>query len=188
MSNNSNSQVVPPPPPPANSAPPGIILPTVQALTVGTSTPGQSAYQAGVNSSVRQNNMINSLSGGKKRYLKGGSYNNYYVPQFNMLYNSQNGPGQNPNDVIKHSVGTAGQTYANQVYDGCVGKTNCAGQSGGTRVCNSGQVNCWGCYSGGKKKGRTSKKGRTCKKGKISNKRRTCKKGRICKKCKVYKK
>ena len=108
----SNSQSVPPPPPPANPAPPGITLPTVKPLTVGTSTPGQSAYQAGINSAVQQNGMLQALSGGKKKFLKGGNTpNSYYIPQLNMLYKPQNGPGQNPNDIIKSSVGTAGQEY-----------------------------------------------------------------------------
>ena len=181
----SNSQSVPPPPPPANPAPPGITLPTVKPLTVGTSTPGQSAYQAGINSAVQQNGMLQALSGGKKKFLKGGNTpNSYYIPQLNMLYKPQNGPGQNPNDIIKSSVGTAGQTYANQVYDSCVGKTNCTGQSGGTRVCSSGEINCWGCYSGGKKKRRTDSRKRTTiikrttirkRTIKRSKKRRTCK-------------
>jgi hypothetical protein len=181
----SNSKPVPPPPPTPAATPPGVKLPTVQPLNVGTSSPAQSAYQSGVNSSAKQNNMINSLSGGKKRYLNGGttsSSSSYSVPQFNMQYTPQNGPGQNPNDVIKSSVGTSGQTHANSVYDSCIGKTNCSGQTGGTKVCNSGEVDCWGCYSGGKKKRKTHNKRKTNKKRKTYKKRKTQKKRKYNKK------
>ena len=146
------STAIPPPPAPTNPTPPGVVLPTVLPYTTGTSTPMQSSYQAGINASNLQNNRNNALSGGrKKRYSRGGA-TSYTVPQFNMLYNPSNGPGQSPNEIIQSSVGTMGQNTANAQYDTCVGQpAGCQGQLGGTRVCHSGQTNCWGCYSGGRK-------------------------------------
>jgi hypothetical protein len=166
MSGQTTSTNIPPPPPPANAAPPGVKLPTVLPLTTGTSTPGQSAYQAGINQSDTQNKLNQALSG--------GSSSSYTVPQFNMMYNSNMGPGQTPNNIIQSSVLNAGQTTANAQYDTCVGQTNCsgslgvtgqAGQTGGFKnnVVHSGQINGWGCYSGGKNK-RKSKRNYNSKK------------------------
>lgn len=157
----------PPPPTPSNPAPPGVVLPTVLPLTTNTSTPQQSAYQAGINASNTLSQRNNLLSAGGKRRKKGGAAaattnaSTYLVPQFNMLYNPNMGSSQTPNNIIQSSLGTMGQNTANSQYDTCVGQpAGCTGQLGGTKVCNSNDANCWGCYSGGRRKrrNRSSKK------------------------------
>ena len=50
----------------------------------------------------------------KKRNHYGGVVS---VPQFNMLYTSQAGPGSTPNDIIKTNAQTSTQSAANSVYD-----------------------------------------------------------------------
>ena len=185
---------IPPPPGPTSPAPPGVVLPTVLPLTTATSTPQQSAYQAGVNASNTLSQRNNLLSAGSRR-RKGGanasssSATTYKVPQFNMLYNPNMGTGQTPNNIIQSTVGTMGQNTAYAQYDTCVGKpAGCTGQLGGTKVCNSSDTHCWGCYSGGRKKSgrkrkifgtfktKTERKRRTKKNN--SKKRRTFKRGR----------
>jgi len=166
----TNSAIIPPPPGPTSPPPPGVVLPTVLPYTTGTSSPMQSSYQAGVNASSLQNERNNMLSGGRiyKKNKRGGT-TSYTVPQFNMLYNPSTGPGQTPNQIIQSSVGTIGQNTANAQYDSCIGQpAGCQGQLGGTKVCLSSQTNCWGCYSGGKKR---SIKKRSIKKRR-NNKRR----------------
>jgi len=176
----SSSSLVPPPPIPANSAPPGIILPQVKPFTVGTSSPGQSALVAGQNQAETQTKMINALQGGrKKKWMGGASSSQYNVAQFHQIYPCMGGPSQCPNSIIQSTTGTSGQSYANRVYD------NLVGQKAGTKICSSGQTNCWGCYSGGSKK--SSKKG---KKAKNSKKRSISihKKSKTSKKRKSHKK
>ena len=189
MSSNPNSNTSPPPPPTLSGpAPPGTVLPKVLPFVNGTSSPMQSSYQSGVNASLAQNSRNIALSGGKLYKNKRGgatSTSTYTVPQFNMIYNPQNGPGQTPNNIIQSTLGTMGQNTAYSQYDSCVGQpAGCQGslppspsttstttssstsskQQGGTRVCTSGQINCWGCQSGGRRKGR--KKSKRMKKSK----------------------
>ena len=98
------STVIPPPPAPTSAAPPGVVLPTVLPLTTGTSTPQQSAYQSGVNANNALAHRNKMLSGGSRRRKKGGdtaSPSSHTVPQFNMLYNPNMGPGQDPNNIIQ---------------------------------------------------------------------------------------
>lgn len=173
----------PPPPSATSPAPPGVVLPTVLPLTTNTSTPQQSAYQAGLNASNTLSERNYLLSAGSRRKKKGGATtassaaapSSYTVPQFNMLYNPNMGTGQSPNNIIQSSLGTMGQNTANSQYDSCVGQpAGCTGQLGGTKVCTSSTVNCWGCYSGGRRRKSSSYK----KKTERRRKRRTYKKHR----------
>jgi hypothetical protein len=183
---------IPPPPTATSAVPPGVVLPTVLPLTTATSTPQQSAYQAGINANNILSERNYMLSAGSRRKKKGGatastttsstaassaaSPSSYTVPQFNMLYNPNMGTGQSPNNIIQSSLGTMGQNTANSQYDSCVGQpAGCSGQLGGTKVCTSSNVNCWGCYSGGRKsrrKKKTERKPQIMKKKRRTNKKR----------------
>jgi len=146
----SSSSFVPPPPIPANPAPPGVILPQVKPLTVGTSTPGQSAMVTGQLNNNKQTSLF-VLQGGRKKFRGGATSTQFSVPQFQTIYPCTGGPSQCPNSIIQSTTGTGAQTYSNQVYDGLVGQT------AGSRICSSGQTKCWGCYSGGKRSTRKYK-------------------------------
>lgn len=136
--------------------PPGMILPTVNGM-VG-SDPRNSAFLSAEASSNKLTEMNNKLAGGKK-YKKGG---NIPVPQFQMNYTPQNGPGQDPNSQIATTSQIGTQSAANAVYD------DYATKMGGTRkvrknyrVKRGGDPKWnWGCLSGGKysKKSRKSRK------------------------------
>jgi len=97
----------------------------------------------------------------KKRWGGTTSTNGIVVPQFQLSYTVQNGPGQDPNSQITQNAGIGTQGAANAVYD------NLATQKGGKYGSNI----TWGCYSGGKKY-RKSNKYRKSKKYRKSRKNR----------------
>ena len=131
-----------------SKAPPGLNFPTQLPYEAGAGTPRQSALIAQQNSAAKQTSLINSSGGSRRsrhkrsrRHLFYGG--DYVVPQYQMSYTPQGGPGQTPNDIIKSTSQNSTQTVANQQYDGLVG------QKAGTKICENGQTGCWGCYSGG---------------------------------------
>jgi hypothetical protein len=136
-----------------NQKTPGLLLPTVSA-PLGNSD-RQSAIIAGNETALKMNRMNNELAGGKRRkYRIGGSNSKIVVPQFQMSYTPQNGPGQDPNAQIKNNAIIGTQAAANSVYD------SQALKFGGS---NPDWV--WGCSSGGKRRQKkTTKKRRTHKK------------------------
>jgi len=164
----SSSAAVPPPPIPANAAPPGVVLPQVKPLTVGTSTPGQSAMVNGQINNNKQTSLF-VLQGGKKKIKGGATSNQYNVPQFQSTYPCAGAPSQCPNSIIQSTSGTSGQTNSNQVYDSLVG------QKAGTKICSTGQTKCWGCYSGGKRSTRKYKYKLKKRRNSKSKKRRNSK-------------
>jgi len=95
---------------------PGMIYPTQRAMLA--SNPRDSAIAQQNASDQKLSNMINKLSGGKrnknKRQKRGGAIS---VPQFQMNYTSQSGPGQDPNSIIKQNALIGTQNAANSVYD-----------------------------------------------------------------------
>jgi hypothetical protein len=143
---------------------PGLLLPTVNAQIGNTQS--QSAIIASNDAALKMNKMNNELAGGRKRkyrrhntYRRGGAI---VVPQFQMSYTPQNGPGQDPNSQIRDNAAIGTQAAANSVYD------SQALKFGGSNPDWN-----WGCHSGGKKKRRTTNKRRT-----RTKKRRTFKKTR----------
>jgi hypothetical protein len=130
----------------ANNSPPGLINPT-QVGMIGAN-PQQSAHQTLVNMNQKQTSLGNAV-GGKKR--KGGAVP---VPQFQMPYPVQNGPGQDPNSQAMTNSSTLMQRHLNAGDDALA--ANMSGGStkwGGTK---------WGCYSGGiRRKTKTRKTRRT---------------------------
>lgn len=145
----------------ANQSPPGMLLPTVNGM-VG-SDPRNSAFLSAEASSNKLTEMNNKLAGGKK-YKKGG---NIPVPQFQMNYTPQNGPGQDPNSQIATTSQIGTQSAANAVYDDYATKMGGSHKMRKSRRSKRGGDSKWnwGCLSGGKytKKSRKYKKKMTRK-------------------------
>jgi len=144
---------------------PGMMFPTQKAM-IG-STPADSARLAAVNKSASQAQANKLMAGGKlrKRRHIGGAV---VVPQYQMLYEPQGGPGTNPNNQIQAGSQTSTQMAANSVYDNAATKT---GGSKRSRRRKGGNPNwLWGCMSGGKKCTRKNKKSRKNRKNKKSRK------------------
>jgi len=148
MSNNTNT---------SNNIP-GLLLPTQRGMLAGN--PRDSAIAEG-NASTLKLQSLRSIGGG--RYLKKRGGANIPVPQFNIQYTPQGGPGQDPNSIIQQNARTGTQNAANSVYD------KYATQNGGFNASNmntnTNQYQ-WGCYSGGKKYKRHKKYGKNISKKK----------------------
>ena len=144
---------------------PGMMYPTQKAM-IG-STPADSARLSAINKSASQAQANKLMAGGKlrKRRHIGGAV---VVPQYQMLYEPQGGPGTNPNNQIQAGSQTSTQMAANSVYDNAATKT---GGSKRSRRRKGGNPNwLWGCMSGGKKCTRKNKKSRKNRKNKKSRK------------------
>lgn len=108
-----------------NTKVPGLMQPTMSAPLAGS--PRDSAIQAQKSNDAYQNNLINAhkAKGGSRRrhhHYRVHRAGGVAVPQFQMSYTPQGGPGQNPNDIIASSSqtstqGTANRQYDSQVYD-----------------------------------------------------------------------
>ena len=133
-----------------NKPVPGLMQPTQKAMLSGN--PRDSAI-ASQNASNQKLNNLNQISKGGRRRSRGGAI---AVPQYQMNYTPQNGPGQDPNSVIKQNSQISTQGTENAKYD------SLATQSGGKSWSKSkkgGKYNpdwSWGCYSGGRKSRRRS--------------------------------
>uniref|UniRef100_A0A6C0EP77 Uncharacterized protein n=1 Tax=viral metagenome TaxID=1070528 RepID=A0A6C0EP77_9ZZZZ len=124
---------------------PGMMLPTQKGM-IG-SNPKDSAVQSMNNMNQKQASLGSAVGGMRKRRKnkmnRGGSAStpsNIAVPQYQMQYQVQNGPGQDPNSQIQQNAQISTQGAANSAMD------NYATQKGGNSNYN------WGCYSGGKKR------------------------------------
>jgi hypothetical protein len=165
MSNNINTNT--------NNNIPGLLLPTQRGMLAGN--PRDSAIAEG-NAATQKLQSLQSIGGGK-RYKKKRGGSGIPVPQFNMQYTPQNGPGQDPNSIVKQNAGIGTQSAANSVYDKYA--TQMGGYYNTNMNTNTNQYQ-WGCYSGGKKYKKNKKSGM-----KISKKKRT--KRRFIKKTKLHK-
>lgn len=146
------------------STPSGLMLPTAKSYVPGAGNPRDSALVSQQQMNESQNN-LNKTVGGKKRRYKGGAENGEVaVPQFQMQYTPQGGPGTNPNDQITNMSSTSMQSTSWKAND------NLAAKMGGTRKRKrGGNPNWnWGCSSGGKK----TKSRRKRRKTRRYNKRR----------------
>jgi hypothetical protein len=110
----------------SNNNPPGLILPTAQSYVNGAGNPRDSAMMATQSMNAKQNALSNAVGGKRRRKYKGGS-DNIVVPQYQMLYPVQNGPGTTPNDQIVGLSSTGMQSASWSVND------NKAGIKGGKR-------------------------------------------------------
>jgi hypothetical protein len=133
---------------------PGLIYPTSKGMLAGN--PRDSAI-ANMNNASAIQAQANNAVGGRRRRIGGG---NIAVPQFQMLYEPQGGPGTNPNNQIQANAAIATQGAANASLD------SGAYKKGGRRrskKLNSRKLNSrklkggnsdwnWGCMSGGRKR------------------------------------
>jgi hypothetical protein len=152
-----------------NNSIPGMIYPTQKGMPAGN--PRDSAIQ-NMNSN-QQNAALASklLSGGrlgKRRYRGGDANSTIAVPQYQMLYEPQGGPGTNPNNQIQGSAQTSTQMAANSALDN--GATKMGGSSRRRSRKGGNPDWAWGCMSGGKK--RTRKMGRKSRKSRRSRRSR----------------
>ena len=152
---------------------PGLLLPTQRGMLAGN--PRDSAIAEG-NAATQKLQALQSIGGGK-RYKKKRGGSGIPVPQFNMQYTPQGGPGQVPNSIIQQNAGIGTQSAANSVYDKYA--TQMGGYYNTNMNTNTNQYQ-WGCYSGGKKYKKNKKTGT-----KMSKKKRT--KKRSSKKNKLHK-
>ena len=171
----------------SSAAVPGMIYPTTKGMLAGT--PRASAIEQG-NLTTQKLVALNKI-GGKLKYRKyskngrrGGAATTTTsssapipVPRFNLQYTSQNGPGQDPNSIIKLNAVNSTQGAANAVYDkyATVMPTptltpSTTTQTGGVYINPNTNQYQWGCYSGGK-----TKKRRRMNKKKGTNGRRRVK-------------
>jgi hypothetical protein len=128
----------------SNNSVPGMMFPTQKGMLAGN--PRDSALQQMKNNNASQAS-IGAAVGGKKRVKKGGD-GQVVVPQFQMQYTPQGGPGTDPNAQVaalsKHST----QGTANAAFD----KHALSGGSKKNKNKKGGNSNwSWGCHSGGKK-------------------------------------
>ena len=153
-----------------NDSVPGMMLPTQKGMLAGN--PRDSAMQSMNNNSQLQAQATTALAGGrhkKRKAYRGGD--NIQVPQYQMLYEAQGGPGTNPNNQIQANSQNATQGQANAALD--AGATTMGG-SRRRRSRKGGNPDwLWGCMSGGKK---CSRKRRTKKCRKTRKTRRTSRK------------
>lgn len=131
-----------------SNIPNGLMLPTSISYVPGAGNPRDSALLSQQQMNQSQNNLNKTVGGKKKRRFRGGNNTNTVaVPQFQMQYTPQGGPGTNPNDQIANMSSTSMQSSAWKADD------NLATKMGGTRRKKRGGNSNWnwGCYSGGKK-------------------------------------
>jgi hypothetical protein len=152
----------------SNTNVPGLKFPTQKAMLAGT--PRDSAIQSNTNMNQKTASLSAAVGGTRRRKnrnskkRKGGAI---AVPQFQMQYSDQSGPGGSPNDQVQQNSQISTQQVANASFD------SEATKKGGYKKRNSRKLNRrrrkggntksdwnWGCYSGGKK----TKKSRKYKK------------------------
>jgi hypothetical protein len=140
---------------------PGMIYPTQKGMISGN--PRDSAMQQMTNTNIKQASLSNAV-GGKRRSKKGGD--GIAIPQYQMQYTPQGGPGTAPNSQIQQNLQTSTQGAANSVYD------SNATKMGGKKRGGNPNWN-WGCYSGGtkRKKNKKTKRIKRNKKSRKNNRR-----------------
>jgi len=154
-----------------NSTVPGLQFPTQRGMLAGN--PRDSAMQSMNNNAQLQAQANTALSGGRLRKTRYGG-GQIVVPQYQMLYEPQGGPGTTPNNIIAGSAQTSTQATANAALD--AGATTMGGskRSGSKRRRSRKGGNpdwLWGCMSGGRKS-RTRKTMRKSRKSRKSRKYR----------------
>ena len=147
---------------------PGMMYPTQIGMLAGNPRDSAIAQNNATNQKLAS---LQKIGGRRKQYYRRGgatttsTNNNIPVPQFNMQYTSQGGPGQNPNQIIQQNALTGTQGAANSVYD------KYATQMGGYYNTNTNKFQ-WGCYSGGNKSKRAIRSKRN-KKNKHTKRKRS---------------
>lgn len=142
----------------SSNNPSGLILPTQLSYTPGAGNPRDSAMMSTQAMNAKQNTLSNAVGGKRKRRYKGGA-DSIIVPQYQMLYPVQNGPGTTPNDQIV-GLSSTGMQSASWAAD-----DSKASISGGSKrnyrnnkYKKGGNPDwLWGCYSGGRITRKTKK-------------------------------
>jgi hypothetical protein len=137
---------------------PGMMYPTLKGMPAGNP---RDAAITNMNNAAAIQAQANNAVGGRKRMRsrrsrKGGA-SNIVVPQFNMSYEPQGGPGTNPNDQIASNAQVGTQGAANAALDAGAFK------KGGRRSRKRKGGNpdwVWGCMSGGKRSRRNKRSNR----------------------------
>jgi hypothetical protein len=159
MSNINNNNTI-------NNSIPGMLLPTQQGMLAGNPRDSAIAQGNAANQKLLSLQTIGGTGRRNRRLRKrggGASTSVIPVPQFNMQYKPQGGPGQDPNSIIQQNAAVGTQSAANAVYDKYA--TQMGGHYDINMNTNTNQYQ-WGCYSGGKKNKRSNMM-------KISKKKRT---------------
>ena len=142
-----------------------MIYPTTKGMPAGN--PRDSAIASMNNASEIQAKANGAVGGRRKRVRRhiGGTTGTITVPQYQMLYEPQGGPGTNPNNQIQANAAIATQGAANSALDSGAFK-----KGGSKKRCKKGgNPNwLWGCMSGGKK--RTKKHRKSSKKSRKNRK------------------
>lgn len=161
-----------------NDSVPGLMFPTQKGFPPGAGNSRDASIQNMKSNSELQTLANNSLSGGTlrkrksyRRYKGGDANSTIVVPQLQMPYEPQGGPGTNPNNQIQENARISTQMAANSALD------SGATKMGGTRHRRSRKGGnpdwLWGCMSGGKKCSRKklTKKCRKTRKSRRSSKK-----------------
>jgi hypothetical protein len=165
----------------------GLQLPTSKGMI--SSNPSSSAYQATQNNANTAGSLKAAVGGGRRRKksnrFKGGK--GIEVPQYQMGYSPQNGPGQDPNSIIADSSATSTQSASWSKYDKNATMNGGRGGRGGRMngSCMNGSCMDGSCMNGScmngscmngckshKKKKKRSRKKKLTKRNKRSNKYR----------------
>jgi hypothetical protein len=150
---------------------PGMMYPTLKGMPAGNP---RDAAITNMNNAAAIQAQANNAVGGRKRMRsrrsrKGGA-SNIVVPQFNMSYEPQGGPGTNPNDQIASNAQVGTQGAANSALDAGAFKKGGSKRSGSKRSRRSRKGGnpdwVWGCSSGGKRSRRSKRSNRKRKSSK----------------------
>jgi len=150
---------------------PGLIYPTSKGMLAGNprdsaiaNMNNASAIQAQANNAVGGRRISRRRSLAISRALSRVGGGNIPVPQYQMLYEPQGGPGTNPNDQIQTNAAISTQGAANAALDSGAFKKGGRRSRRRSKRLNGGNPDWnWGCMSGGRKR-------RSCRR-KRSNKR-----------------
>lgn len=127
---------------------PGMIYPTMKGMPAGN--PRDSAI-ANMNNASAIQAQANNAVGGRKRCRRGGA-GTITVPQMQMSYEPQGGPGTNPNDQIATNAQVSTQGAANAALDAGAFKMGGGRRRRSRKGGNADWI--WGCMSGGRTKRR----------------------------------
>ena len=167
---------------------PGVVMPTVKPYPEGANSARNAGIAINNANTKQQTSLIKTAHGGSKRIKRqfnGGATNQITVPTTQVLYPEPGSGNQTVNGNITLATKLGATSAANSVYDSCIGQgASCtaqvAAQSAGKRKSRGGLK--WGCYSGGKKYTRITRKKKETKKLNIKLKRKTkTKKGKMYK-------
>jgi hypothetical protein len=159
------------------STAPGVVQPTVLPFPAGSNSARTGAIALQNENNRSQISLLTTTGGKRKRYKKGGA-TQIAVPTMQVLYPETGAGNQTVNGNITATTTLGATSSANSIYDVCVGQgPSCtsqvtSSQTAGKRYkrqistkrkrskrkrSKKGGIK-WGCYSGGSKKHRKSKK------------------------------